>query len=132
MIRAARERAARERSERVKAAQTALAEIKRHAKCETVRTLPSFRDAYAPRRCILPGGWLLRVEGDQRPEGETALCNCHEGWLAIWHCRPTGADRLPSRPQLRSHPSHQPPCECHQGYNPPEQDAHVPICGQWI
>jgi putative SOS response-associated peptidase YedK len=42
------------------------------AKCETVRTLPSFREAYRKRRCILPVERLLRMEGDQRPEGEAA------------------------------------------------------------
>jgi putative SOS response-associated peptidase YedK len=49
-----------------------------NAKCETVRTLPSFRGlssaaVHTPRRR------LLRMEGDQGPEGEAAVCHCHEG-----------------------------------------------------
>src|SRR6202040_1328912 len=26
-----------------------------------------------------PGRWLLRMEGDQRPEGQTAVCHRHAG-----------------------------------------------------
>jgi hypothetical protein len=48
------------------------------AKCETVQRLPTFRDL-SPAALHRPGRWLLRVEGDQRPESQATLCHRHEG-----------------------------------------------------
>jgi putative SOS response-associated peptidase YedK len=40
-----------------------------NAKCETVDRLPMFREALPPAPLHPAGRWLLRVEGDQGPEG---------------------------------------------------------------
>jgi putative SOS response-associated peptidase YedK len=60
-----------------------------NAKCETVRDLPTFRDAYRKRRCIA-SGWLLRMEGDQRSEGKADLRDSDEGRGAVRHRRHLG------------------------------------------
>src|SRR5271169_5055052 len=49
-----------------------------NAKCETIRTLPSFREAFHKRRMYSAGRRLLRMEVDQGPEGQAALCRCYE------------------------------------------------------
>src|SRR5215467_92134 len=46
-----------------------------NAEAESVSSLPSFRDAYALRRCICAGGWLLRVESHQRRRSKATLCH---------------------------------------------------------
>jgi putative SOS response-associated peptidase YedK len=44
-----------------------------NAKCETVHNQPTFRDAYRTTAVHRSGRWLLRMEGDQGAEGETAI-----------------------------------------------------------
>jgi hypothetical protein len=61
-----------------------------NAKCETVRTLPTFRDAYRRPALHRTGRWLLRVEGDRGAEGQAALCYRHEGRQPIRHWRAMG------------------------------------------
>jgi putative SOS response-associated peptidase YedK len=59
-----------------------------NAKCETVRTLPSFREAYRKRRCILPVDGFFEwkaIKGRQ-----TALCDRHEERQPIRHRRTVG------------------------------------------
>jgi putative SOS response-associated peptidase YedK len=53
-----------------------------NAKAETVSQLPSFRGAYAKRRCIVPVD-NFRVAADQGPGPETALRRRHERRLAV-------------------------------------------------
>ena len=64
-----------------------------NAKAETVDRLPMFREAYRKRRCIVPIDGFFG-DGDQRREGEAALCHCHEGPLPVLTygkvaCKPT-------------------------------------------
>jgi putative SOS response-associated peptidase YedK len=49
-----------------------------NAKRETVHDLPTFRDAYRKRRCIVPVDGFF-VEGHQGAEGQTAVCHCQDG-----------------------------------------------------
>jgi hypothetical protein len=49
-----------------------------------VQKLLTFRDAYRRPRCIVPVK-LLRVESDQGPEGQAALCHRHEVWEVVWY-----------------------------------------------
>jgi putative SOS response-associated peptidase YedK len=50
-----------------------------NAKAESVAKLTTVRDAYAQRRCIRAGRWLLRVACDQG-RTQAALRHRHEGW----------------------------------------------------
>ena len=61
-----------------------------NAKCETVRNLPTFRDAYRTRRCIVPVDGFFEWKADQGAEGETALRDCNERWNGIRSCRHLG------------------------------------------
>src|SRR5215204_2411030 len=54
-----------------------------NAKAETVDRLPTFREAYRKRRCIVPIDGFLRVDGDQRREGEAALRHWDAGPVAV-------------------------------------------------
>jgi putative SOS response-associated peptidase YedK len=55
-----------------------------NAKAETVATLPTFRDAYARRRCIVPVDGFFEWKAIQRAKSEAALCNCDARWLPFW------------------------------------------------
>jgi hypothetical protein len=55
-----------------------------NAKCETVHKLPTFRDAYRRRRCIVPVDGFFERKANQR-EAQTALCYRHEGRQLVRH-----------------------------------------------
>jgi putative SOS response-associated peptidase YedK len=61
-----------------------------NAKCETVRNLPMFRDAYRTRRCIVPVDGFLEWKANQGAESEAALRHRDEGRLAVRHRRHMG------------------------------------------
>jgi putative SOS response-associated peptidase YedK len=67
-----------------------------NAKCETVHTLPTFRDAYRFRRCILPVDGFYEWMGNQRREGKAAIRNCHERRKAFRDWRHLGKLARPS------------------------------------
>ena len=59
-----------------------------NAKCESMWDLPTFRDAYRTR--IVPVDGFFAWKGGQGPESKTAVCNRHERWCTIRHCRYLG------------------------------------------
>ena len=54
-----------------------------NAKAESVAKLPTFREAFAQRRCIVPVDGFLEWRA-MKGAVQAALCNCAEGWLAFW------------------------------------------------
>jgi putative SOS response-associated peptidase YedK len=57
-----------------------------NAKCETVSTQPTFRDAYRLRRCILQVDGFYEWKAIKGQRAKQPLCHCHEGRRAIWDC----------------------------------------------
>src|SRR4051812_10806552 len=81
-----------------------------NAKCGTVHILPTFRDAYRSRRCIIPVDGFFRVDGNQGAESQTAVRNRHEGWSALWCRRHLGELERPSFGRVDTHV-----CNYHDG-----------------
>ena len=53
-----------------------------NAKCETVGTLPTFRDAYRRRRCIVPVDGFFEWKAI-KGKGQAAICHRHEGRQSV-------------------------------------------------
>ena len=80
-----------------------------NAKSETVATLPTFRDAYRRRRCILPVDAFYEWKAAKGQQA--ALCDRDEGSLTIRHCWHLGKLEEPGR-RMGAHlrdPDH--PCQ---------------------
>jgi putative SOS response-associated peptidase YedK len=81
-----------------------------NAKCETVRTLPSFREAYRKRRCILPvdGFFEWKAIKGQKAKQPYAIAMKDGARLGSEVCGKTGATRhqasgyAPSRSSRRT------------------------------
>ena len=68
-----------------------------NTKGEMVGTLPTFRDAYRTRRCIVPvDGFFL--SGRRSRESQAVLRHCDEGRIAVRSCRHLGE---PKRTRLQ-------------------------------
>jgi len=61
-----------------------------NAKCETVHSLPTFREAYRNRRCILPVDGFFEWKAIKGKKGQAAVCHRDEGRRALWHRRYMG------------------------------------------
>jgi putative SOS response-associated peptidase YedK len=80
------------------------------AKCETVHTLPTFRDAYRSRRCIIPVDGFFEWMAIKGRKAKQPLRNRHEGWSAIWSRRHLGELERPSFGRVGTHV-----CNYHDG-----------------
>jgi putative SOS response-associated peptidase YedK len=69
-----------------------------NAKRETVRTLPTFGDAYRRRRCIVPVDGFFEWKAIKGQKSQAALRHRHEGRQSVWPWRAVG--KL-ERPELR-------------------------------
>ena len=74
-----------------------------NARAETVAQLPTFRAAYAKRRCIVPCLLFFRVARDQRRTREAALRRGDERPHAVRYRRPVGELAPPAKRRVDSH-----------------------------
>src|ERR1700732_4705896 len=78
-----------------------------NAKCETVRTLPTFRDAYARRRCFVPVDGFFEWKAIKGQKAKQPYADRHEGRLPVWPRRALGELEGPHfgrvDPHLRDH-----------------------------
>jgi putative SOS response-associated peptidase YedK len=77
-----------------------------NAKYETVRTLPSFREAYRSRRCILPVDGFFEWKAIKGQKAKQPYAHRHEGRESIRHRRPLGELEGPYFWQVGAHVRH--------------------------
>ncbi len=61
-----------------------------NAKCETARDLPTFREAYRRRRCIVPVVGFFEWKAIKGQKAKQTYGICHEGWRAVRLAWPVG------------------------------------------
>jgi hypothetical protein len=74
-----------------------------NARCETIATLPTFRDAYRLRRCIVPVDGFFEWKAIKGQKAKTTLRNRHEEWRTVWDRWHLGELEKPGVGRLGSH-----------------------------